>query len=235
MASTLTADRAASAAELGVPETFNLAGYLADRHVREGRGERPALFCGDETVTYAQLAERSNRLGNALRALGVQAEQRVFLLLLDGPAFVYGFLGAMKIGAVPIPGNTLLKPQDYAYMLRDSRAVAAIVSPSLLPQVLGLPEADLPHLRWLLVDGPAVWRASAVVERMARAPPELAAEPVSRDDAAFWLYSSGTTGFPKGAVHLHHDAVVTVELYAKGVLGINAADRAFSVAKLFFA
>jgi benzoate-CoA ligase len=235
MTPTLTADRAASAAELGVPETFNLADYLADRHAREGRGERPALFCGDETVIYAQLAERSNRLGNALRDLGIQAEQRVFLLLPDGPAFVYGFLGAMKIGAVPIPGNTLLKPQDYAYMLRDSRAVAAIVSPSLLPQVLGLPEGDLPHLRWLLVDGPAVGRAIALGELMARASPALAAEPVSRDDAAFWLYSSGTTGFPKGAVHLHHDAVVTVELYAKGVLGIDAADRTFSVAKLFFA
>jgi benzoate-CoA ligase family protein len=235
MLSTRTTERARSAAELGVPETFNLAAYLADRHLAEGRGDRPAIVCGDETVSYAQLVQRSNRAGNALRALGVQAEQRVFLLLHDTPAFAYAFLGAIKIGAVPIPINTLLKPHDYAYMLRDSRAVAAIVSPALLPMIEGLSDEETPHLRYLIVDGPGTEQAIALDDLLARASPELEPARVSRDDVAFWLYSSGTTGFPKGVIHLHHDAVVTVETYAKGVLGITETDCTFSVAKLFFA
>ncbi len=229
-------ERAVTAAELGIPEAFNLAAYLVDRHLAEGRGSRVAILCGDEAVTYAQVAERSNRLGSALRALGVQREQRVALLLLDSPAFVYSFIGAIKIGAVPVPFNTLLRPPDYAYMLNDSRAAVAVVSAPLLPLLRAIPSDELRYLREVVVtDDGAPMGTRSFDALLAGGSPELEIEPTSRDDVAFWLYSSGTTGFPKGTVHLHHDAVVTSRLFGAGVLGITEDDRTFSVAKLFFA
>ena len=217
-----------------VPERFNLADYLVDRHLREGRGDSTAILHLDQSITYAQVSERSNRVANGLRALGVHREERVLLLLLDSPAFVYSFFAAQKIAAVPIPTNTLLKSADYRYLLNDSRAVVAIVSESLLPLIVAIPRSELPHLRHIVVDGQAS-SETIPFEGLVRQPVEMRLEETSRDDAAFWLYSSGTTGFPKGAVHLHHDVVHTVVLYAQGVLGISARDRTFSVAKLFFA
>src|SRR5438067_13740537 len=104
------------AAALGIPESFNVASYLVDRHLVEGRGGFVAIECGDERVTYDQLHERVNRLGNALRSLlHVREEERVVLLLYDGPTFAYSFFGAIKIGAVPVPVNTLWKAADYRY------------------------------------------------------------------------------------------------------------------------
>jgi benzoate-CoA ligase family protein len=219
---------------VSVPDTFNIADYLVDRHVREGRGGRTAILCGDESVTYAQVAERSNRVANGLRSLGVRREERVLLLLLDTPAFAYCFFGAQKLGAVPIPTNTLLKSQDYRYMLNDSRARVAIVSEPLLPQLAAIPRHALPYLEHVVIDGAATDGMSGL-DQLLTAPPTGEVEQTSKDDAAFWLYSSGTTGFPKGAVHLHHDILYTVVCYAQGILGITAADRSFSVAKLFFA
>ncbi|HVS04907.1 MAG TPA: benzoate-CoA ligase family protein [Candidatus Dormibacteraeota bacterium] len=229
-----TIERQAAAPVVNVPDQFNAADYLVDRHVRDGRGGRTAILCGDESVTYAQVSERSNRVGNGLRSLGVRREERVLLLLLDTPAFAYSFFGAQKIGAVPIPTNTLLKSQDYRYMLNDSRATVAIVSEPLLPQLAAIPRNELPHLQHLVIDGRPT--ADAIgFEQLLAAAPALEPDKTSKDDAAFWLYSSGTTGFPKGAVHLHHDVVHTVVCYAQGVLGMTADDRTFSVAKLFFA
>src|SRR2546422_4669225 len=142
-----TIERAAPAAPVvTVSDSFNIADYLVDRHAREGRGDRTAILCGDESVTYGELADRSNRLANGLRALGVRREERVLLLLLDTPAFAYSFFGAQKIGAVPIPTNTLLKSQDYRYMLNDSRATAAVVSEPLLPQLTAIARDELPYL-----------------------------------------------------------------------------------------
>ena len=217
-----------------VPDGFNVGHWLCDRHLEEGRGDRTAILCGDEAVTYAQVAERSNRVGNGLRGLGVRREERVMLLLLDGPAFVYSFLGAIKAGAVPIPTNTLLKPQDYRYMLNDSRAAIAIVSEPLLGALQAIPRLELPHLREIVVVGAAPPGLRSFDDLLQGAA-TLAIADTGKDDAAFWLYSSGTTGFPKGAVHLHHDIVHTVELYAKPILQLTERDRTFSVAKLFFA
>jgi benzoate-CoA ligase len=229
-----TERQAASRPIVTLPERFNLADYLVDRHVREGRGARTAVLCGDESITYAQIAERSSRLANGLRSLGVRREDRVMLLLLDTPAFVYSFFGAQKMGAVPIPTNTLLKSQDYKYMLNDSRARVVIVSEALLPQLVSIARAELPYLEHVIVDGAATGEMRGIDQLLA-ASPSLEVENTSKDDAAFWLYSSGTTGFPKGAVHLPHDVVFTVACYAQGILGMTDADRTFSVAKLFFA
>ncbi len=122
-----------TAESLGIPATFNSASWFIDRHVDEGRGAHIAIECGDARVTYEELLRNVNRAGTALRdRYGVRPEERVLLLLLDGPAFFYAFFGAIKIGAVPVPLNTLWKPQDYEYVVRDSRAGVVIVSPELL-------------------------------------------------------------------------------------------------------
>jgi benzoate-CoA ligase family protein len=220
---------------MDLPDPFNVATWLVDRNLEEGRGNNVALECGEERVTYRQVAECVNRLGNALRSWGLRIEERVLLILPDTPEFVCSFLGAIKAGIVPVPANTLLKPPEYEYMLQDSRARAVIVSEALLPQVQAIPRKRLRYLRDVIVVGNAPADAHSFADLMAKASPELEAEPTSKDDAAFWLYSSGSTGFPKGCVHLHHDIVVASELYGKGILGVTARDRCFSVAKLFFA
>ncbi len=226
-----------TAESLGVPGSFNAASYFVDRHVAEGRGPSVAIECGAERVTYAELHERTNRFGSALRSsFNVRVEERVALLLLDGPAFAYAFFGAIKIGAVPIPVNTLWKAADYHYLLNDSKARVLVVSEELLPEVAKIPREDLPALEHLLVVGGRHAGGPSEFERfLAEGTGLLDAEPVSRDAPAFWLYSSGSTGRPKGCVHLQHDMVICAELFAKGVLGITSADRCFSVAKLFFA
>ena len=231
--------RATTAADLGIPETFNVAAHFVDRHLREGRAGHVAIECGSESVTYAQLAERVNRFGSALReTLDVRVEERVLILLPDGPAFAYAFFGAIKIGAVPVPANTLWKAADYRYVLRDSRARVLIVGEEWLPQIAEIAGVDVPALRHIIVAGRAEHAGAGRItfsDLLAGGSATLDPEPTSRDAPAFWLYSSGSTGAPKACVHLHHDMVICAELFARGVLGIGSADRCFSVAKLFFA
>jgi benzoate-CoA ligase family protein len=217
-----------------LPAQFNVATHFVDRHLDEGRGAEPAFLCEDRTITYAGVADLTNRTGNALRELGVEMEHRVLVLCLDGPEFLGAFWGAIKLGAVPVPVNTLMRGADYLYFLNDSRARVAVVSAALLPELEPVLD-QAPHLRHVLVAGGTPGRHLGFEERVARAAPTLEAAPTSRDDPAFWLYSSGSTGFPKGAVHLHHDMVVCAETYARQVLGLRATDRVFSAAKLFFA
>ncbi|HZT76229.1 MAG TPA: benzoate-CoA ligase family protein [Vicinamibacterales bacterium] len=207
----------ATAESIGVPERFNAAAFFVDRHVDEGRGDRIAIECGDARITYAEVQRNANRVGSALRQLGVRAEERVLLLLHDTPEFVYAFFGAIKIGAVPVPLNTLWKPDDYDYVVRDARPSAIVVSRALADRI----DARQPvtYVENLLAGGDA----------------DLAAERTHRDAPAFWLYSSGSTGAPKGCVHLQHDMAICAQLFGHGVLGIRESDRTFSVAKLFFA
>jgi benzoate-CoA ligase len=217
-----------------LPVRFNVATYFVDRNVEKGRGAAPAFHCEDRTLTYADVQELTNRAGNALRELGVEMEDRVLLLCLDAPEFLGGFWGAIKIGAVPIPVNTLMRAADYLYFLTDSRARVAVISAPLLAEagpILG----QAPHLRHVLVAGGPPGPHLAFEERVELASGSLTAAPTSRDDAALWLYSSGSTGAPKGVVHLQHDMVVSAETYARQVLGIRADDRVYSAAKLFFA
>ena len=164
----------------------------------------------------------------------MRIEERVLLLLLDTPEFAFSFFGAIKIGAVPVPVNTLLKTSDYHYILNNSRARVAVVSEALYPQLQGWEK--LRYLQHVIVVGAAPDKNTrsfaGLIEQHS---PQLEAEPTSKDDAAFWLYSSGSTGFPKACVHLQHDMVVCSERYARGILGMTESDRCFSVAKLFFA
>ena len=236
-----------------LPEIFNAASHFVDRNVAEGRGAKVALECGDERVTYGQIAERVNRFGSALRALGVEPEQRVALILQDTPVFAYSFFGAIKAGVVPVPLNTLWRAKDYAHALKDSGARALVISASLLREFEAIDRALLPRLEHVIIAGslPSDLStvASAKVEALAKGGPDaidfatlvaegsptLDPEPTHRDAMAFWLYSSGSTGGPKGCVHLQHDMFVCAEAYAKGVLGMRESDRCFSAAKLFFA
>lgn len=220
---------------IDLPPSFNAASYFVDRHLQGGREHKVSFECGEERVTYGQLRERVNRLGNALKKLGVRAEERVALLLLDTPDFAYAFFGAIKMGAVAVPMNTMLQPAEWEYILNDSRARTVIASESLLAQLQTIPQGNLRYLEQIVVSGKAPEGAVALQKLMEESSPELEACPTSKDEAAFWLYSSGSTGFPKGCVHLHHDMVVCAERYAKSVLGIREDDRFFSVAKLFFA
>ena len=217
-----------------LPPQFNVATHFVDRNIVEGRAAQVAFLCEDRTLTYGDVLDLTNRTGNALRELGVELEDRVLVLCLDAPEFLGAFWGAIKMGAVPIPVNTLMRAADYHYFLEDSRAKVAVVSAPLLAEAEPA-LAHASHLRHVLVAGGAPGRHLGFEARLARASAELEPAATSRDDAAFWLYSSGSTGFPKGAVHLHHDMVVCAETYAKQVLGLGPADRVYSAAKLFFA
>src|ERR1043166_394334 len=208
-----------------LPRDYNAAVDLVARSLAAGRGGKIAYVDDTESCTYAQLAERVDRAANVLRSMDIRREERIAMAMLDSVDWVALFLGAIKAGIVPVAMNTLLTRDDYDYQLRDSRARALFVSEPLVKCFEGL---QGPDLRDVVVH--AQFR-----ERLARAGSKFDAAPTARDDMCFWLYSSGSTGAPKGTVHLHSHLVATAELYAQPVLGIRESDVVFSAAKLFFA
>ncbi len=227
--------------QIVLPDIYNAASTFLDRNIEEGRGERVAIYYEDERWTYRQVQLTANRVGNALRSLGIEMEQRVALLLLDSPQFASAFFGAIKIGAVPVPINTSLRPADYVYILNDSRAKVLLVHAALWPQIASI-RGQLQYVRHIIVIGRNLLEAGEEQaelldfnEWITAASDELTTAPTSKDDAAFWLYSSGSTGFPKGCVHLQHDMLVCTKLYAQPFLHITQDDITFSGAKLFFA
>jgi acyl-coenzyme A synthetase/AMP-(fatty) acid ligase len=211
-----------------LPERYNLVDHFVDRHLREGRGEKTAIIGDAGTLTYRLVADQVNRVGNGLRHLGVREQQRVLLLLPDSPEFAAAYFGAIKIGAVAVPANTTLRPADYAYFLDESSARALIVHASLYPQVEPV-LAGRRVLRHVIV-GDERWNGWLDSQSS-----ELEPADTRKDDAAFWLWTSGTTGTPRAAVHLQHDWVYCCEHYACGVLGIGPEDITFSSSKLFHA
>jgi benzoate-CoA ligase len=231
-------DPSASPPRVSFPRVYNAAVDLIDRNVVEGRGARTAYIDDRGQTTYAELLARTNRTGNALKSLGVLPEQRVLLLMLDTTDFVAAFLGAIKIGAVPVPVNTLLTADDYAYIAKDSRARVAIVSDHLLPKLEAALAKSKCDVTVVVSTSPLGGDPGAhrVLDDLQRdASEDLPAAGTSPDDVAFWLYSSGSTGAPKGAIHLHSHLMRTAALYGRGVLGIRESDVVYSAAKLFFA
>ena len=213
---------------------YNAAVDLVERNLAAGRGAKVAYIDDAGEYTFAQLAERVNRFGSGLQVLGLEMEQRVLIAMLDGIDWPVAFLGSIKAGIIPVGVNTLLTTKDYEYMLSDSRAKALIVSEALLPQFAPL-LGKLPFLKHIIVSGKDAHGNLLFEEILKKGKASLSPAPTTRDDACFWLYSSGSTGMPKGTVHVHSSMAVTAELYAKGVLGMKESDTVFSVAKLFFA
>ena len=218
------------------PPSFNFAQHLLERNV--SRAARTAYVDDHGSITYGELAERVRRMAAGLLALGLKREERVLLLMHDNIDWPVSFLGALYAGVVPVAVNTLLTPDDYAYMLQHSRAQAALVSAALLPTLQAAMEKGGHEVQHLLVSRLTTTLptgAQAVETFIGAHPPLAKAAPTQCDEPAFWLYSSGSTGRPKGTVHTHANPYWTAELYAEPVLGMKEGDTVFSAAKLFFA
>lgn len=197
---------------------MNNSGTLVDRRLEAGHADKVAIRCAGESVTYEQLHDRICRVGNVLEELGVGREDRVLMILDDSPTFPALFLGAMRCGAVPAPVSFLDTTENFAHYARDSYAKLIVAEDALLER---LPEGTMARSQFEAL--------------LADAGGERDPADTHRDDMAFWLFSGGSTGFPKGVVHLHHDIEYTCETYAKEILRIREHDVTFSSTKLYHA
>jgi 4-hydroxybenzoate-CoA ligase len=215
-------------------EFFNMADYFLDRNIRQGRGHKIAIYSEHRNYTYNDLQKMVNKNANGLREIALRVDDRLMILMLDVPQFYAMFWGAVRIGAIPVPVNTMLTPEDYEYYLNDSRARVLAVSEELLPLVRQI-KGDLHYLRDLVVISETEGAHIPFRQKYRHSPSTIKTEYTTRDDAGFWIYSSGSTGSPKGAVHSQYDMVVTSESYAQKVLKLTEDDICFSAARLFFA
>ena len=214
---------------------YNAALDLLDRNLAEGNGERIAVIDDRGATTYAELTERANRFANALAGLGIEREQRILVVLQDSVDFPIVFLGAIKAGVIPVAVNTSQTAKDYDFLLEDSGARALVVSSPLVETILPVTQRHRSHLAHVIVSGSEPVGGIPLDDLLARNAPEHDPAMTVPDDIAFWLYSSGSTGSPKGAVHLQSHLMETARLYGRPILGITKDDVVFSAAKLFFA
>src|SRR5215469_6922200 len=200
--------------------SYNAVTWLLDRNVGEGRGNKLAYTDTVTDLSYGELQRQTCRAANLLRRLGVRREERVAMIMLDTVDFPIVFLGAIRAGIVPVPLNTLLTSEQYAYVLADCRARVLFVS------------AALEHV---VVCGNNAHGHKKLAEELARESDSFATVATHADEPAFWLYSSGSTGMPKGVRHLHANLEATANTFGKRVLGVREDDVCLSAAKLFFA
>ena len=229
-----SADHSRKPPTINIPRDYNAAYDIIQRNLNAGRAAKIAYIDDLGQYSFGDLAERVNRCANALTTLGLEQEDRIMVCLLDSIAFPAMFLGAIKAGIVPIATNTLLTSQDYDFMLGDSRAKVLVVSEALWPTFAPV-VAKQRHLRQVIIAGQNDHGQLLLDKLLAEAASEFTPAPTTSDDACFWLYSSGSTGSPKGTVHLHSHLVHSAELYGRAALGIRENDVVFSAAKLFFA
>lgn len=217
-----------------LPREFNAATFFIDGHIEANRSEKIAIIDDDGRYSYGDLAAKVSRAGNALTALGLAPESRVAMIMIDSIDFLAVFWGAIKAGLIPVPINTLLTSDNYAYILEDCRAQTLVVSACLHPLVArGL--ADQAYLQHIIIAGGEEDIFPRLEELMHSAASTLDPAQTYADDVALWLYSSGSTGNPKGVKHLHSSLVYTAETYGRHVLGIKSEDVVYSAPKLFFA
>ncbi len=197
---TVAVDTSVTPSEIEFSTVYNAAVTFIDRHLEEGRGGKDAIIGDGGSVTYAELAENVNRCGNVLVNLGLARGERVVLVVKDCAEFFYLFWGAIKAGFIPVPVNTMLRTQDFKYLIQNSQCGAVVYSPEFATEVeSALKESDPAPTHRIPVDG----EGETVVSLMAGAPPDLSPIAAGPDDDCFWLYSSGSTGAPKGVVHSH--------------------------------
>jgi benzoate-CoA ligase family protein len=226
-------EKTAKGSQFRIAESFNAAVPFIDRHLKEGRGAKPAIKTHDgETVTYAELAERVNRCGNALKGLGIAPGERLLMIVKDCPAFFYAFWGAIKAGIVPVPLNTLLRAKDYEFMIADSGCAAVVYSPEFAAEVEPAVAALATKPRHVLRTEGGERSLEKLIDG---APADLAPHPSNPMADCFWLYSSGSTGRPKGAIHRQRDMIATSQNCGVDILESHESDVFFSAAKLFFA
>ena len=216
--------------QLGFPNPFNIAELLIDRHLAEGRGHKVAVRTLERDVTYAELIASVNRFGNTLTTIGLRPGDRLAMVAKDCPEFLYLFFGATKVGVLPIPLNSLLRANDFAFIFGDSQCTAVIYSIEFAHEV----EAAIAQSSWRVPYAFPLQGAGSFDELARTASPELTALPTQAADDCFWLYSSGTTGRPKGVVHIHRNIAVTCQRFAIETLGVEESDVFFSVPRLYF-
>lgn len=213
---------------------YNAAVELIDHNLAAGRGNKTAVIDSGGTHSYQALNDAINRFANALGELGILPEQRIVLCLNDSIDFPVCFLGAIKAGVIPVPINTRLTEADCAYILEDSRATGLFVSSDLMPLFQSHLDSH-PALKSVIISDGDASADMSLETLLARQSDAFTAVQTKADDMCFWLYTSGTTGRPKGTVHLHSNLAATADLYARQTLGIQEDDIMFSAAKLFFA
>ncbi len=207
-------------------QTFNLSTWLVDRHVNEGRGDVVAIRTGDQSVTYTDVLAQVERVATGLRAMGVRPEERVAMAMLDSVEFVATYLGAMRIGAIPVLTNPLLPGRDLGVIVADSRARILVISHERIASLDDI-RAGAPEVTDVI--STETWDA------FTSSAADGAPYDTWFDSPGFWLCTSGTTGRPKLAMHTHGDVKATYDTYATQVLGITAEDRCFSVGPMFHA
>lgn len=217
------------------PERFNMADWFLDARVREGKGHRTAIKVGDRSWTYSEVQSLSNRVCHALRDRGIDMEDRVLLLLPDGIEFAISWFGILKAGAVFCMGNPLAPEEDLDYLLSYTRARAVIVHASVMDRIGPiLARHRRCGVRFVVGGGDLPEDGEHFDEVVEGSSDRTQNADTSRDDVAGWLFTSGTTGKPKGAVHFHHDFPYNTECYPKHVLKLREDDVFLSVSRLFF-